>query len=352
MRVEPPTSTTSSIFDGVHAGVGQRLPRRRDRALQQVVHQLLEPGPGEPLLQVLRPGRVGADERQVDVGLHHRGELHLGLLRRLAQALERHAILRQIDALGLLELGHDPLDDPVIEVVAAQMRVAVGGLHLHHALAHLEDRDVERAAAEVVHGDRLVLLLVEAVGQRRRRGLVDDAHHLEAGDLAGLLGGLALRVVEVRGHRDHRARHRLTQVLLGRLLELLEHHRRDLRRRVVLVPDLDADVAVGRGNDGVGDHLHLLAHLVEAAAHEALDREHGVLGVRDRLALGDLPDEALARLGERHDRRRQPAALGIGDDDGLPAFDDGNDGVGGAQVDSDDFAHELLAASGTVRAVV
>jgi hypothetical protein len=54
--------------------------------------------------------------------------------------------------------------------------------HLEDAVADLEDRDVEGAAAEVVHGDGLVLLLVEAVGQRRGGGLVDDAQHVEAGD--------------------------------------------------------------------------------------------------------------------------------------------------------------------------
>jgi hypothetical protein len=48
-------------------------------------------------------------------------------------------------------------------------------LHLEDAVADLEDRDVERAAAEVVHRDRLVLLLVEAVGERRSGRLVDDA---------------------------------------------------------------------------------------------------------------------------------------------------------------------------------
>ena len=50
------------------------------------------------------------------------------------------------------------------------------------AILDVEDGDVERAAAEVVHRDRFVLLLVEAVGQRRRRGLVDDALHVEPGD--------------------------------------------------------------------------------------------------------------------------------------------------------------------------
>ena len=72
-------------------------------------------------------------------------------------------------------------------------------LHLEHAVADLEDRHVEGAAAEVEHEDRLVgrALLVEPVGEGGRGGLVDDAQHLEAGDLAGLLGGGALGVVEV-----------------------------------------------------------------------------------------------------------------------------------------------------------
>ena len=89
----------------------------------------------------------------------------------------------EVDALALLELGDQPLDDRVVEVVAAEVRVAVGRLHLDDALADFEDRDVEGAAAEVVDGDGLVLLLVEAVGERRRGRLVDDAQHVEPGDL-------------------------------------------------------------------------------------------------------------------------------------------------------------------------
>jgi hypothetical protein len=37
------------------------------------------------------------------------------------------------------------------------------------------------------------------------------------------------------------------------------------------------------------------------------------------LPLRDLTDQPLTRLGEGHDRRRQPAAFGVGDDDGLSA---------------------------------
>jgi hypothetical protein len=80
----------------------------------------------------------------------------------------------QVDALVLLELLEQPVDDPLVDVVAAEVGVAVGRLDLDDALADLEDRDVEGAAAEVVDRDRLVLLLVQAVGQRRGGRLVDQ----------------------------------------------------------------------------------------------------------------------------------------------------------------------------------
>ena len=111
-------------------------------------------------------------------------QLDLRLLGGLLEALERLRVLREVDALVLLELGQQPLDDALVEVVAAEVGVAVRRLDLEDALAELEDRDVERAAAQVVDGDLLVVLLVEAVGERRRGGLVDDPLDVEAGDPA------------------------------------------------------------------------------------------------------------------------------------------------------------------------
>ena len=135
----------------------------------------------------------------------------------------------QIDPVVVLELGDQPVDDPLIPVVAAQLGVAAGGLDLEDALADLEHRHVERAAAEVVDEDRLVVgLLVESVGQRGRGGLVDDAQHFEAGDLAGFLGGLALGVAEVGGDGDDGLGHLGAQVRLGVPLQLLEDAGADL----------------------------------------------------------------------------------------------------------------------------
>ena len=184
------------------AGVLERLLERDAAALDEVGRHLLELGAAERLVEVQRAVGRGRDERQVDLRLLDLAELDLGLLGGLLEALRGHAVVAEVDAVGRLELLHEPVDDPLVPVVAAEVRVAVGRLDLEHAVADLEHRHVERAAAEVEHEDRLVLgALVEAVGEGGRGRLVDDPQHLEAGDLAGLLGGGALGVVEVRRAR-------------------------------------------------------------------------------------------------------------------------------------------------------
>ena len=79
------------------------------------------------------------------------------------------------------------------------------------------------------------LLLLEAVGERGRRRLVDDAQHFKAGDAAGVLGRLALGVVEVGGHGDDGLRHLLAEEGLGRFLHLAEDEGGDFLRGVILV---------------------------------------------------------------------------------------------------------------------
>jgi len=106
--------------------------------------------------------------------------------------------------------------------------VAGGRLDLEDAFAEVEDGHVEGAATEVEDEDGLVVVLVEPIGQRGRGGLVDDPQHLEARDLAGLLGGLAFGVTEVGGHRDDGLGDGVAEVRLRVALELLEDAGRDL----------------------------------------------------------------------------------------------------------------------------
>src|SRR5439155_25657502 len=142
-----------------------------------------------------------------------------------------------------------------------------------------EDRDVERAAAEVIDRDDAVVELVEPVRERRGRRLVHDAHDVEPRDAPRVLRRLALAVVEVGRYRDDGPLDRLAEVGLGALLERPEHDRLDLRRGDFAPADHDPDDSVLRLYRE-REVPQLLLNVAPAAAHEPLDRVH----VRVRLA--------------------------------------------------------------------
>ena len=325
---------------GAEPRVLEHALRRADRPLEQIVGELVQLRACQLQVEVLRAFRRRGDERQVDLRRHRRGQLDFRLLGRLVQALERHAVGGEVDPLVLLELRDHPVDDRLVEVVAAEVVVARGRLDLEDALAELEDRHVERAAAEVEDQDRLVgAFLVEPVGECGRGRLVHDPQDVQPRDRAGVLGRLALCVVEVRRDGDHRVGDLLAEIRLGVGLQLLQDHRAHLRRRVVRVGRLDADVVVRALHDLVRDDLHLLGDLVVLAPHEALDRRDRVLRVRDLLPLRRCADEPLVVLGERDDGRSRPPALGVRDHRRLSPLDHGHTRVGRAEVDANYFRH-------------
>jgi hypothetical protein len=108
------------------ARVLEGLAARPEGLLDEVADELLELGPGEAQVQVLGARGVRREERQVDVGLGDARQLDLGALGGLLQALQDHAIVADVDAVLLLELGDQVVDDALVEVVAAEVGVAVG----------------------------------------------------------------------------------------------------------------------------------------------------------------------------------------------------------------------------------
>ena len=92
--------------------------------------------------------------------------------------------------------------------------------------------------------DGLVFLLIEPIRESGSGWLVHQSQHLQPCDLAGVLGGLSLGIVEVRRHGDHGLAHLGPEIVLGCRLELLQDHRRNLGRRVLLALGL-AELHVG-----------------------------------------------------------------------------------------------------------
>ncbi len=251
-----------------------------------------------------------------------RRELLLRLLGRFAHALQGGRIAEQVRAVLALELVDQVVRHALVEVVAAQMVVARRGQHLDHAVAYLDDGHVERAAAQVVHHHLLRRAVVQAVGKCGARGLVDDAQHVEARDLSGVLRGLALRVVEVRGHRDDGLGDVLPEERLGVAAQLAQDHGRNLLRRERLAVDVDAPVA----------------------AHVSLDRRDGAVGVHRSLTARDGAHQALAVLRERHHARRGALALRVRYDDGPAALHRGRAAVRGAEIDAYCATHGVCSS--------
>jgi hypothetical protein len=227
------------------------------------------------------------------------------------------------------------VDYALVEILAAQERIAVCRKHLELMLTldvgDFDNRDIERAAAEVVDRDLAVaFLLVESKRERSRRRLVDDAFDVEARDLACVLGGLPLRIVEVRRNGNDGLGHFLAKIIFRGLLHLAQNFRRHLLRSDLLAANLDPRVAIVSLDDFVWHQRDVLLHFLflEAPADQPFDREDGVLRIGNCLSFRGSPNENLAVLEVGDDRRRRARAFRIFDDLGLAAFHDGDTTVG------------------------
>lgn len=203
-----------------------------------------------------------------------------------------------------LELIKEVLDQPVIEVLTTKVSVTSGSLDLEDALLDGEERHIEGTTAKIEDQDvaLALVLLVEAVGNGGSGGLVDDTENVEAGNETGVLGGLALRVVEVGGDGDNGVGDGVADVGLGRLPHLGEDHGRDLLGGELLGLALELDLGLGLAglvDDLEGEVLHVGLDLGvgELAADETLGVEDGVPGVHGDLVLGGISDETLS-VGE------------------------------------------------------
>ena len=188
----------------------------------------------------------------------------------------------------VLKLRDHPIDDLLIPVIAAEIRVSGRALDLEDTVANFKYRNVERAAAEVEHQDGLVFaLFVHAVGQRGRSGLVDNAQYFKPGNLASFFCRLALGIVEIGRHSDNGLCDRVAKVGLSVALELLQDPSADFLSVVGLAVNVDFPIGT----------------------HVALDRPNRAVRVGNRLTLGNLADEHFASLGECHDRRSGACAF-------------------------------------------
>ncbi len=276
-------------------GILQSILHRTHAALDQILHQLFKLGARQVHVQMFRTVSRCRDKRQVDLRLHELRKFHLGLLSRLPESLEGHWVFPKIDTLLFLELIGNVVENAHVEVVAAEMCIAVRRLHLEDPFAELEDGNIEGSATEVKHGDFGVLpFLIEPVGKRCRCRFIDNTTNIQSRNLARFLRSLPLCVIEVCRDRDDGIRDLRSKIILRGLLHFLKDHGGDLRRGIHPVANLDPCRIVFAMSHFVGDEFHFLVDLVEETAHKSLDRIDGILRIGHSLPFCRRADEPLS----------------------------------------------------------
>src|SRR5439155_842315 len=121
-----------------------------------------------------------------DGGARPAGELNLrgdGAALEILIALQ---VEQRVLAMHSVEFLRNDVHDDVVPVLAAEAMVAVGGDHPQVAVFDPHDRDVKGAAAEVEHKYGLVgVEFLDAIGERRGGGLIEDLQNIESGELSG-----------------------------------------------------------------------------------------------------------------------------------------------------------------------
>ena len=208
---------------------------------------------------------------------------------------------------GLL---HDPVGQRAIVIVTAQGRVATGGQHLKNAFCQAQNRDVKRATAQIVDRVNALTGVVESISDGCRGRLIDETQHLQTGHLRGVFCRLALRVVKIRRHRDHRTIQVISEGVFSPITQRSQNIGTDLDRRLFTLYRLHAEhAAVLRKTVR---QFGTASHIGKAAPHEAFDRGNGVFRILRHGLQRIKADLPTTTFEIAHDRRQDHPTLTIG----------------------------------------
>ena len=165
----------------------------------------------------------------------------------------------------------------MVVVITPQSRIATGGHHLENTTGQAQNRDIKGAAAKVVDGIHAFTAVVQAIGNGGSGRLVDQTQNIQTGELGRILGGLALCVVKIGRHGDHRAKQVVNHGVFRAVAQGRQNIGTDLDRRLLTLHRVQAQHAWAVGKP-VGQ-LVGTAHILQTSTHKSLDRGDGVFWV-------------------------------------------------------------------------
>mmetsp|Transcript_2048 Transcript_2048/g.3619 ORF Transcript_2048/g.3619 Transcript_2048/m.3619 type:complete len:243 (+) Transcript_2048:1548-2276(+) len=223
------------------------------------------------------------------------------------------------------------------------MRVSVCRLDFKHSSRNLENGNIKRSAAQIIHSDHFSVRSLHSVRKCSSGGLVDNAHHVQSGNASSIFGCLSLCIVEVRGNSDHCVCDCLSKKRFGGFFHFCQHKRSNLARRVPLSCSFHPRIAIVSAHDlerHVFDvSLRLL--IVVTASNKSLDCKQSVFGVCDCLASCCDTDESFSVGRERDDRRRGTQTFFTFNDSRIGSGHYSNTRVGCSQINADHWTSWL-----------
>ncbi|OPF36239.1 NAD-specific glutamate dehydrogenase [Pseudomonas aeruginosa P49] len=305
-------------FFQIDTGVAHRSAAGLQAASDERLDQLVERRPA----QLAAPVAVGDPDRRLV------GKTLLG----------RTGDLQQLPLAARVQIGRKaslldhPASDGMVEVVAAQGRIAAGGQDFEDTAGQAQDGNVEGSATQVVDGHQAFRALVQAVGHGGGGRLVEQAQDVQSCQARGILGSLALGVVEISRHGDHRTHQLATEGGFGALAQLTQDVRRDFHRTLQPLYGLDEGHVRLALAEAVGQLLAQLLDVLQAAPHQTLDRNDGIEGILRGGRAGALTH--FRPLGViTHRGRQDQAPLRIRQGLSDAATHRGDQRIGGTQVD-------------------
>ena len=303
-----------------HAGVFKRLFYRFDGCRHQIA--------GERFKGVAAD--CGVDALPVQIGFNAAfrlpAQFFFGAAGQRQQALA-HAGIGGIDAGGFGQMG----GQAVVEIVAAQRRIAVGGFHFKQPFGQAQHRYVEGTAAQVVHHKSAFGGVVQPVGDGGSGGFVQQAQHVQTRQPRRVFGGLALGFVEIGRHGNHRAGQAAAQRSFRPLFEHAQNLGGNFNRGFHAVAGVQPDQALAVGK-AVGQTAGI--NVFKLAPDQALGRADGIGGIAAGRRRGIAADQYLARFAVTHHRWQRHLPVFIGQTNRAAAAHSGDQAVGGSQIDA------------------
>ena len=108
-----------------------------------------------------------------------------------------------------------PAIQAVVEIIATQSAVATCGQYLEQALFQAQNGHVKRATTQVKHHKRAFRAVVQAVSDGGGGRLIEQTQNIQTCQTCGIFGGLALGIVEIGRHGNHRSRQAAAQAVFS-----------------------------------------------------------------------------------------------------------------------------------------